>query len=125
MGDFHLDNVACTPQWNAGDIVIIRGDTLHRTQPHDSARVSLCVRVFQQRFNIDSMFTGGITRYMFFYHSLSHYVNLAVKHSGPTDTIVPLAWLRELAVRIRVDMGIRIGLAYRQALLPFRRWSGR
>jgi len=33
--DFHLDNVSCTPYLDVGDVLVMRGDSLHQTGPFE------------------------------------------------------------------------------------------
>lgn len=40
----NLDSVAVSPTLNAGDAVILRGDTIHKTQDHDTDRVAISIR---------------------------------------------------------------------------------
>ncbi len=40
----NLDDLACTPQLDAGDLLLMRNDMFHRTQDNDTARVALSVR---------------------------------------------------------------------------------
>jgi hypothetical protein len=40
-----FESIACTPQLAAGDLLLMRGDILHRTQDADTERVALSVRV--------------------------------------------------------------------------------
>jgi hypothetical protein len=39
-----LETLACTPQLSAGDLLLMRGDILHRTQDTDTDRVALSIR---------------------------------------------------------------------------------
>ncbi|HEY3999004.1 MAG TPA: phytanoyl-CoA dioxygenase family protein [Candidatus Xenobia bacterium] len=41
---FNLDELAFTPELEAGDLLVVRGDVLHRTQDADTDRVALSVR---------------------------------------------------------------------------------
>ena len=40
-----FDGIAVTPQLEAGDLLLLRGDMLHKTQDEDTARVALSVRL--------------------------------------------------------------------------------
>jgi hypothetical protein len=40
----HLTDLACTPHLAAGDLLLFRGDILHRTQDADTARVAMSIR---------------------------------------------------------------------------------
>lgn len=41
---FSLDSIAHTPELDAGDLLIIRGDVIHRTQDTDTDRIALTLR---------------------------------------------------------------------------------
>jgi hypothetical protein len=40
----NLEDVACTPQLEAGDLLLMRGDVFHRTEDNDTERVALSIR---------------------------------------------------------------------------------
>jgi len=40
-----FDRLAVTPELNAGDLLLMRGDILHKTQDEDTARVALSIRL--------------------------------------------------------------------------------
>lgn len=40
----NLDDLACTPELEAGDLLLLRNDMFHRTQDNDTARVALSIR---------------------------------------------------------------------------------
>jgi len=43
--DFDLDALAVTPSLSAGDLLLMRGDLIHKTQDADTQRVSTSIRV--------------------------------------------------------------------------------
>jgi hypothetical protein len=43
--DFNLEDIATTPTLEAGDLLLMRGDVIHRTQDTDTERVAASVRV--------------------------------------------------------------------------------
>lgn len=64
--DFHLDNLSCTPMLRGGDLLLLRGDMIHRTQAHKSWRTSLTIRTtsHSKEGNGDP-FDGGLAKYWF------------------------------------------------------------
>lgn len=111
---FDINEVACTPELHARDLLILRGDIIHRTQPHKSARTSLTVRVATRRtIDVHRLFQGGIVKYQYMLTAPHHYIRAALEsgaaHQGGVQATIPY-WLWR----------IRLGMAYRVALLPFR-----
>lgn len=73
--DFRLDDVACTPHLSAGDLLVFRGDTIHRTQEHNSHRTSLNVLTFPyQLIDPAKLFYGGHTKYLYLNKSYKNYL---------------------------------------------------
>mmetsp|Transcript_72484 Transcript_72484/g.132731 ORF Transcript_72484/g.132731 Transcript_72484/m.132731 type:complete len:400 (-) Transcript_72484:68-1267(-) len=63
--DFHLNKVSCTPDLSPGDVLILRGDAIHRTQVHKSWRVTLSVRIHahQPIISTPKLIEGGMFKY--------------------------------------------------------------
>lgn len=73
--DFQLDDVACFPELREGDLLLFRGDTIHRTQEHNTYRTSLNVLAYPQRLmNSEKLFSGGLDKYTFIYNSANNYL---------------------------------------------------
>lgn len=62
---FTLDALECTPDLSPGDVLILRGDAIHRTQPHKSWRVTLSVRMHphQPIISSEKLLEGGRIKY--------------------------------------------------------------
>jgi len=73
--DFHLDNVSCTLDLRVGDLLLIRGDVIHRTQPHiripswRTSMNSLFVAPFEnrmQKLSLPWLLRGGALKWRYF-----------------------------------------------------------
>lgn len=115
--DFHLDDLACTPELGEGDLLIFRGDALHRTQAHQSHRTSLNVLTFPQRLlDPEKLFSGGHMKYKFLFNSAQNYFHflwIRGMHTGLSD------WQNKAMMQV---YGTRLygGHYLRQALWPVR-----
>lgn len=58
---YDIGSLAETPQLNVGDLLLLRGDSIHSTQASDSARVALSIRMVnsQNRINLKKMVNGN------------------------------------------------------------------
>lgn len=58
---YDLATLAETPKLNVGDLLLLRGDSIHSTQPSDSARVALSVRMVnsKNRLSLKRMVKGA------------------------------------------------------------------
>src|SRR5205814_6232367 len=61
---FLLDDIAVTPELDAGDLLLLRGDVIHRTQDTDTRRVAASLRMMNARTRIsrDEMVRGGMVK---------------------------------------------------------------
>merc|ERR1712217_625590 len=59
------DDVACTTNLEAGDLLLLRGDIIHRTQPHNSWRTSLKITMPSRSMHltVSSLLKGGIMKH--------------------------------------------------------------
>mmetsp|Transcript_164082 Transcript_164082/g.398772 ORF Transcript_164082/g.398772 Transcript_164082/m.398772 type:complete len:415 (+) Transcript_164082:63-1307(+) len=79
MQQFPLEDIACTPRLVPGDLLILRGDTPHRTQyPIRSYRTTLSIRLSTFQFSVASMLEGGLVKYSRMHHSSNHFRILAM-----------------------------------------------
>ncbi len=62
--DFPITDIEETPYLQAGDLLLLRGDVLHRTQDADTQRVSVSFRMFnsQTTINRQTLATGGVIK---------------------------------------------------------------
>ncbi len=49
LASVDLDSLSCTPELEAGDLLLMRGDVFHRTQDNDTDRVALSVRAIYSK----------------------------------------------------------------------------
>lgn len=58
---YDIGILAETPQLNPGDLLLLRGDSIHSTQASDFARVALSIRItnYQNRINLKKMVNGN------------------------------------------------------------------
>jgi hypothetical protein len=60
----NLEDLICTPQLEAGDLLLLRGDVFHRTEDDDTERVALSVRATHTKTVIHraQLADGGLTK---------------------------------------------------------------
>lgn len=61
---YALDELAVTPELAAGDLLLVRGDVIHRTQDTDTHRVAVSLRMMNARTRIrrDELVRGGLVK---------------------------------------------------------------
>jgi ectoine hydroxylase-related dioxygenase (phytanoyl-CoA dioxygenase family) len=61
---YALDELAVTPELDAGDLLLLRGDVIHRTQDTDTYRVALSLRMMNSRTRIrrSELVRGGLIK---------------------------------------------------------------
>lgn len=121
--DYHLDQISCSPELRAGDLLLFAGDVIHRTQEHSSWRISLNINVHQDSakgaVSFAEMLTGGATKYSFMAKNPGTYVDLHKHRVRVQQGIDPAsAKLRALDAALRA--AISAGFEYRKALLGVR-----
>jgi len=59
--DLNIEDLKITPQLNVGDLLLLRGDIIHRTQDTNTSRVALSIRSVDgsREINKEKMFSGG------------------------------------------------------------------
>jgi ectoine hydroxylase-related dioxygenase (phytanoyl-CoA dioxygenase family) len=51
--DFNIDKIAVIPEINVGDVLLMRGDTIHMSQDNDTRRIAVNIRCF--KFNKEKL----------------------------------------------------------------------
>jgi hypothetical protein len=61
---YAIDDLAVTPELDAGDLLLLRGDVIHRTQDTDTRRVALSLRMMNARTRIRraDLVRGGLVK---------------------------------------------------------------
>lgn len=73
-----IESMACAPELEAGDLLLMRGDIFHRTQDNDTDRVALSIRATNSQTVIRRahLADGGITKAMMMRKNAAHYRSL-------------------------------------------------
>lgn len=124
--EFHLDDLSCTPRLEAGDVLVFRGDTIHRTQPFHSVgafRTALSYRISPRpTFSVQRFLQGGFRKYTSLMASDSAAMATDLSMQGGD---VDLAMWRLELTKTRFSLQIKAGFFYRLALVPVRAFIGR
>jgi ectoine hydroxylase-related dioxygenase (phytanoyl-CoA dioxygenase family) len=76
----NLDDIAVYPEIRAGDLLLMRGDTIHKTQDTDTNRLSVSVRCTQGSAKINkNIFLSGCERKQKFLKGMPKVVNTMLK----------------------------------------------
>eukprot|EP00747_Dinoflagellata_sp_TGD_P186509 gnl/TRDRNA2_/TRDRNA2_43566_c0_seq1.p1 gnl/TRDRNA2_/TRDRNA2_43566_c0~~gnl/TRDRNA2_/TRDRNA2_43566_c0_seq1.p1 ORF type:complete len:414 (-),score=72.41 gnl/TRDRNA2_/TRDRNA2_43566_c0_seq1:58-1299(-) len=78
--NWNIDRIACTPALGSGDLLVFRGDVMHRTQPHKSKRKSLSMHTMitpPSSMTLSKLLTGGYHKYYFLANGHVRYPLLA------------------------------------------------
>merc|ERR1712203_1270970 len=76
--NFAMEDLMCTPRLVQGDLLVLRGDTPHRTQyPIRSHRVTLSIRYSMTTWDNAELWTGGMVKYSRLYHGRDAFAWLA------------------------------------------------
>jgi hypothetical protein len=75
---FRFDDIACTPQLNAGDLLLVRGDLFHKTQDSDTDRVALSIRLAHSSTVIrrSTLAYGGTSKANLFQRNMGEFITL-------------------------------------------------
>ncbi len=73
--DYSIEDIAETPYLNAGDLLLIRGDVIHRTQDADSLRTALSIRIASSQDKIvkDQLVRGGLKKFQMMLNNIASY----------------------------------------------------
>lgn len=94
--DFDIEKLAVTPHLRAGDMLLFRGDCLHRTQDSHTQRVSASFRMYNSKKIVSraALVSGGVEKYVFlmknrhFYRCVIDCFEAAGKSEVPAGQIV-------------------------------------
>lgn len=75
---YALDELAVTPQLDRGDLLLLRGDVIHRTEDKDTARVALSIRMMnrQTRVRRAELVRGGFLKAVVMTHGRRDFKHL-------------------------------------------------
>lgn len=73
--DFDIEKIADTPHLSAGDLLLWRGDLLHRTQDSHTQRVSASFRYYNAKKAVSraQLISGGVDKYVFLMKNRHYY----------------------------------------------------
>lgn len=106
---FRMEDIECTPHLQPGDVLVLRGDVLHRTQPHCHERLSITIRLWpsDHELNVSKMLDGSLDRYNLFRKSRTTYAGLlAMARTLPSPTV---ATVSDHATSFNADLVSTIG----------------
>ncbi|PZU94476.1 MAG: hypothetical protein DCE90_14625 [Pseudanabaena sp.] len=73
--DYSIEDIAKTPYLNAGDLLLIRGDVIHRTQDADTLRTALSIRITSSEDKIvkAKLVQGGLRKFNMMLNNIANY----------------------------------------------------
>jgi len=107
--NFNMDDVACSPTLHAGDLLLFRGDTIHRTQPHQTHRTSLNINVhmpYWKYLRISDTLSGGQWKFSWMAMAPHQYAGLHGNPPGFTYAIYAGYMYRAGLARLRHGLGL-------------------
>ena len=74
----NLNELASTPQLDAGDLLLMRGDMLHKTEDNDTDRVSLSIRAANSKTMVNRarLADGGLVKATYMARNHDYYVDM-------------------------------------------------
>jgi hypothetical protein len=98
----HLPDLACTPHLAAGDLLLFRGDMLHRTQDTDTVRVAMSIRRVSRTTPISRkrMVDGGLRKALMMSNFPLPYQYLLDAFDAAGQEVMTYDELHELAVTL-------------------------
>jgi ectoine hydroxylase-related dioxygenase (phytanoyl-CoA dioxygenase family) len=90
--DFDIDKHCVVPEVEAGDLILLRVDTLHKTQPATERRVAMSVRCYNSKSKIyrDKFFAGPAEKKNRMQSHQHRYNGIADKFNETTDDYILL-----------------------------------
>jgi hypothetical protein len=92
--DYSIDDIAETPQLKSGDLLLLRGDVIHRTEDTTTLRTALSVRIAstQKKISKIELVDGGLKKFQMMLNGralyqvlLSYFDQMKVKELSLTD----------------------------------------
>jgi len=126
---FHLDQVACAPDVGPGDLLVFGGDVVHKTQEHNSHRISLNLNAHTQAsvagyVTVAELLRGAGTKYNWMARNPNSYlgVHMNSQLSALARNPPPMVSIQTLGVALDISLRVAFvaGDAYHQALGPVR-----
>jgi len=73
--DYSIEDIAETPHLNSGDLLLIRGDVIHRTQDAETLRTALSIRITSSQDKIvkDNLIRGGLKKFHMMLNNAAEY----------------------------------------------------
>lgn len=73
--DYSIEDIAETPYLNAGDLLLIRGDVIHRTQDAETLRTALSIRITSSEDKIvkAKLVRGGLSKFTMMLNNIANY----------------------------------------------------
>jgi hypothetical protein len=73
--DYSIEDIVETPYLNAGDLLLIRGDVIHRTQDAETLRTALSIRITSSQDKIvkDRLVRGGLKKFHMMLNNIASY----------------------------------------------------
>ena len=73
--DYSIEDIAEIPYLNAGDLLLIRGDVIHRTQDAETLRTALSIRITSSQDKIvkDKLVRGGLKKFQMMLNNVVSY----------------------------------------------------
>jgi ectoine hydroxylase-related dioxygenase (phytanoyl-CoA dioxygenase family) len=90
--DFDIDKHCVVPEVEAGDLILLRVDTLHKTQPATEHRIAMSVRCYNSKSKIyrDRFFSGPEEKKLRMQSHQHRYNGIANKFNQTTDDYILL-----------------------------------
>lgn len=76
--DYEIDEISVTPHLNSGDLLILRGDVIHKTQDMETDRLVVSVRSVNRNnvINRKAFVKGGLVKYQMMVNNWELYIDL-------------------------------------------------
>lgn len=104
---YDINDIAFTPMLDSGDLLIMRGDLIHKTQDADSKRLAVSIRVANREHTISKakMVKGGFSKlYVMIknreiYEKIIGYFDTIHKDEISIEELVTTVFLKDVAVK--------------------------
>lgn len=76
--DYEIDEISVTPHLNSGDLLMLRGDVIHKTQDMETERLAVSIRSVNRDniLNRKSFVKGGLVKYQMMVNNWELYIDL-------------------------------------------------
>lgn len=120
--DFKIDQHAVTPHLNAGDLLIMRGDIVHRTQDSDTKRVSISIRAVNSEHMIEyrKLIKGTFSKLIAMSENRSLFKYMIEVFNTLKKDKVPVKVFLGADLGIQIKTGSYFGFFFKLLLLRFK-----